>query len=116
MKIYNTILSKIKMLIKLMKILHISSSDGGGGAAIAALRIHQSLNTSNIDSSMFVAKKISDQPKVFSYKNNITKLYSLIKTGIGAKVTKLQLTENNVIHSISFIPSRLEKFINRSSL
>ena len=98
-----------------MKILHISSSDGGGGAAIAALRIHQSLNTSNIDSSMFVAKKISNQPKVFSYKNNITKLYALIKTGIGAKVTKLQLTDNNVIHSISFIPSRLEKFINRSS-
>ena len=98
-----------------MKILHVSSSDGGGGAAIAALRIHQSLARSNIDSSMFVAKKISDQPKVFSYKNNITKLYALIKTGIGAKVTKLQLTENNVIHSISFIPSRLEKFINKSS-
>ena len=84
------------------------------GSSQAALRIHQSLNTSNIDSSMFVAK-ISDQPKVFSYKNNITKLYALIKTGIGAKVTKLQLTENNVIHSISFIPSRLENFINRSS-
>ena len=97
-----------------MKILHISSSDGGGGAAIAALRIHLSLASSNIDSSMFVAKKTSDQKNVFSFESKFMKLYSLVKTGIGAKISKIQKTENETIHSISFIPSRIENFINKS--
>ncbi len=65
-----------------MKVLHISSSDCGGGAAIAALRIHLSLLSKNVDSYMFVAKKISNYPKVFTYKSDFIKLYALIKTGI----------------------------------
>ena len=98
-----------------MKILHISSSDNGGGAAIAALRIHQSLVNANIDSSMFVAKKNGNYPNVFSYESKIMKFYALVKTAIGAKVSKLQKTDNQVIHSLSFIPSKLEKYINNSS-
>lgn len=98
-----------------MKILHISSSDCGGGAAIAALRIHLSLVANNIDSSMFVAKKISNYPKVFSYKSDVMKLYSLIKTGIGSKISRLQISENKCLHSLSFLPSRLDEFINKSS-
>ena len=44
-----------------MKVLHISTSDSNGGAAIAASRIHQSLFTNkDLQSSMFVAKKNTD--------------------------------------------------------
>ena len=98
-----------------MKILQISSSDGGGGAAIAALRIHLSLLSSDIESSMFVARKTSDEKNVFSYESKLIRLYALIKTGIGSKISKLQKTDNKVIHSISFIPSKLENFINNSN-
>ena len=97
-----------------MKVLHISSSDCGGGAAIAALRIHLSLLSNNVDSSMFVAKKISNFPKVFTYKSDFMKFYALIKTGIGSKISKLQKSDNKCLHSLSFIPSRIDKYINKS--
>ena len=58
-----------------MKVLHISSSDNLGGAAIAALRIHSSLN-SKIESGMFVSRKNGSSPGVFSYNSELMRFYS----------------------------------------
>lgn len=99
-----------------MKVLHISSSDGGGGAAIAARRIHLSLKEqSNIESSMFVSNKIGNYEGVFTYNNDITKFYAFFKKGLGKKISKIQKTKNKALHSVSCLPCRLDKFINLSS-
>src|SRR5439155_21414280 len=47
-----------------MKVVHISRFDTGGGAALAANRLHQSLQRLGIDSTMFVAEKFTDDPTV----------------------------------------------------
>ena len=99
-----------------MKVLHISSSDGGGGAAIAARRIHLSFNEkSNVMSSMFVSNKTSNYEGIFTYRNDIAKFYAFFKRGLGKKISKLQKTDNKVLHSVSCLPCRLDKFINSSS-
>ena len=56
-----------------MKVVHISRFDGGGGAAMAANRLHQSLQRLGIDSTMFVAEKFTDDPTVtvFQLSSNV---------------------------------------------
>ena len=50
-----------------MKILHVSLDDGGSGAGRAAYKLHAGLRRLGHDSSMFVAKKVSDDPTVRAF-------------------------------------------------
>jgi glycosyltransferase involved in cell wall biosynthesis len=59
-----------------MKILHLSTSDIDGGAAIAAYRIHQGLITLGVASSMLVRAKFSEDPTVIAHKTPIARLGS----------------------------------------
>ncbi len=97
-----------------MKVLHISSSDGGGGAAIASLRIHLSQRR-NIKSTMFVSNKVSGFEDVNTFNSDLIKFYTYAKTGIGKKISKLQVSDNKILHSVSCLPCFLDKYINKSS-
>ncbi|NOS78162.1 MAG: glycosyltransferase [Nitrospira sp.] len=57
-----------------MKIVHLSASDIGGGAALAAYRLHRGLQRAGHDSSMLVAKRSSQDSSVlaFSPPNGLT--------------------------------------------
>jgi glycosyltransferase involved in cell wall biosynthesis len=47
-----------------MKVVHVSRFESGGGAALAANRLHGSLRRLGVDSTMFVAEKLTDDPAV----------------------------------------------------
>ena len=47
-----------------MKILHLSTTDVGGGASLAAYRLHKGLQRAGEESAMLVAMKSSDDPSV----------------------------------------------------
>jgi len=47
-----------------MKVVHVSRFETGGGAALAANRLHGSLRRLGVDSTMFVAEKLTDDPAV----------------------------------------------------
>ena len=51
---------------KNLKILSINTSDSAGGAARAAYRIHQGVQTLGVDSKMFVKDKCQDDDTVIS--------------------------------------------------
>lgn len=48
-----------------MRVVHVSASDGGGGAARAAYRLHQALRADGVDSKMVVARKTTQDPFVY---------------------------------------------------
>ncbi len=50
-----------------MKVLHVSTYDGNGGAGRAAFALHQAMLASEIDSSMLVAQKSSTDPHVEAF-------------------------------------------------
>lgn len=50
-----------------MKVLHFSTSDRVGGAAIAAYRQHQALLSAGIGSQMLVRSKVTDNPEVKTF-------------------------------------------------
>jgi glycosyltransferase involved in cell wall biosynthesis len=62
-----------------MQVLHLSTSDIGGGAAIAAHRLHQGLQDIGITSQMLVDKKLSDDKAVFAPKSNLSKAFGILK-------------------------------------
>lgn len=58
-----------------MKVVHISKSDKGGGAAIAAYRLHNGLLKKGVDSNMLVLNKTTDEKEIFTIsKNKLDKL------------------------------------------
>jgi glycosyltransferase involved in cell wall biosynthesis len=57
-----------------MNVLHLSTSDIEGGAARAAYRLHQGLQTANITSKMLVRAKVSPDQTVIADKSVLTKL------------------------------------------
>lgn len=50
-----------------MRVIHLSTNDIHGGAAKAAYRLHHGLCLKGIDSVMFVANKVSDDPTVSAF-------------------------------------------------
>ncbi|MEQ9625951.1 glycosyltransferase family 4 protein [Coleofasciculus chthonoplastes] len=62
-----------------MKVLHLSNSDIGGGAAIAAYRLHGGLQQLSIASQMLVEKKLSNDRTVFAPNNNLSRALSILK-------------------------------------
>lgn len=50
-----------------MKIVHLSSSDIGGGAALAAYRLHRGLQRAGHESSMLVAKRSNQDSSVLAF-------------------------------------------------
>jgi len=47
-----------------VKVLHVSISDGGGGAALGAYRLHQGLRRAGVQSEMLVLRKVTEDPDV----------------------------------------------------
>ena len=97
-----------------MRVLHLSSSDNAGGAAIAALRIHIALKQ-KISNDLFVTNKSSDIAGVKTFDSDLMKFYSFLKRGIGAKISNIHKSNNDILHSFSCLPSRFENYINKSS-
>ena len=50
-----------------MKVLHISTSDRQGGAAIAAYRLNEALQNEGVDSKMLVYNKIESYSRTFFF-------------------------------------------------
>lgn len=61
-----------------MKVLLLSSSDMGGGAARSTYRLHQGLQSINVDSQMLVQSKIGDDFRVTRLKKRLGKLRPII--------------------------------------
>ena len=54
-----------------MKVVHLSSSDLSGGAAIACKRISDALVLNGVDSNILVQKKLSSNPRICSTTTNL---------------------------------------------
>jgi glycosyltransferase involved in cell wall biosynthesis len=90
----------------------VSSSDESGGAAKAAYRLHKALLVKNINSSMVVQKKISDNVFVYGPSSNIQRAFSIIRPLIERLIIKLiYRKKNNGLFSIGWIRSK--KFVKQ---
>lgn len=97
-----------------MKCLILSQSDIGGGAAKAALRLHNALIEQGVDSTMQVAIKKSDFASILGPENRFKKAISKIKPYLGNAIIRLQKPADTTPRSPNFFNSGLVKAINNS--
>ena len=90
-----------------MNVLHLSTSDIESGAAKAAFRLHQGLQTTGLTSQMLVRAKVSSDSQVISEKSALTKLGPPL-SGLPFKLTRTDCTGN---FSLQWFPDTLENKI-----
>lgn len=95
-----------------MKPLLISYSDLSGGAARAAFRLHRGLRNFSVDCRLRVAVKQSDLWTVEGARSHVGTGVSLARNYLGSLVRRLQKSDNPVLHSTNFLPSRIASDIN----
>ncbi|HIF9198285.1 TPA: glycosyltransferase [Photobacterium damselae] len=98
-----------------MKPLLISFSDTSGGAARAATRLCNALQSNDIPSNMIVMRKASQLPYIKCHNNQIDKIKSLIKPTIGKYISSLfHYPNDGILRSGNWLPSTLVDDINNS--
>ncbi|MFA5995911.1 MAG: glycosyltransferase [Patescibacteria group bacterium] len=84
-----------------MRVIELSTSDIGGGAAIAAYRLHTALKLTYIDATMIVSQKKSNDAAVLG--NETLSLRTTLSRYLDALPTKFFTTSNTTLHSPSWI-------------
>lgn len=97
-----------------MKVRILSTSNYGGGAAIAASRLNKSIYYKGVQfkSEMQVANYKADINNIIKPNSNLLSGWYLTRRYIGRLIQKLQKSNNRVLHSSSLIPSRIHEDIN----
>lgn len=98
-----------------MKILHVNAFDFGGGAARAAMRLHEGLRRYGVDSHFVTVKPTSGHDTVFTPLGKRQIAIALAKRHAAAKVVSMQKAPTNgVIHSLALFSSGLGRWIETS--
>ncbi len=95
-----------------MKVLHVGYSDTRGGAAIAMMRLHQSLIDINVDSKVLVAEKISNDSNVIGPSKSLEVILYEIKQILARQKKYIFKKNDNFSHSLNIFRSNIVKKIN----
>lgn len=100
-----------------MKVLHFNTYAGAGGAARAALRIHESIKTASICSYLFTAKSTIDYFDVLSLKSKSSKLNYLLARGFSKALLRIVnfKTANPVLHSLNLFSCQFQPVVAQLS-
>ena len=93
-----------------MRVLHVSESDAGGGAARAAFRIHQALvgveRSTRVKSHMLVRRSVTDDPRVTEIqRSRASEAVNRLAKRVARSERGLFKTENRIIHSTARMPT-----------
>ena len=97
-----------------MRVLQVSTYDGGQGAARAAFRLHRALRDQGIDSCMRVALSSSGDAWVQAPSSKPRQAAALLRSTASWWLSKPQRSANPITHSVAALPSRLDRQLNAS--
>lgn len=95
-----------------MHVIHVSASNGGGGAGIAASRLHKSLVKKGHYSVMLLDRDIGENESVERVKGN-SDLIPRLRNGVGRLLITLVDHEKGGLRSVSVLPSGLPRVLNK---
>ena len=97
-----------------MKVIHLNHSDMQGGAARAAFRIHEALLAAEVDSTMWVNKKISNVDSVVGPSNRYLETLNAARMILPRQIKRMSKTSDPVLRSLNILPSSWPEKINSS--
>lgn len=92
-----------------MKIMHLNAFEGRGGAAIAAVRLHQGLLTAGMDSDMLVQFKDGDMPGVHGPQSKWSKAVALFQDTAEVLPQLSYRNRRTTVFSTSWLSSSIAK-------
>lgn len=92
-----------------MKLLQLSSFDDRGGAAIAAIRLHQGLLAAGVDSDMLVQFKGGDAARVHGPQGKWRRGMALLRDTAEVLPLALHRHRNTSVFSLNWLPSGIGK-------
>ena len=95
-----------------MRVLQVSTYDGGQGAARAAFRLHRALRDAGVESAMRTALAASGDPWVQAPRSKPRQALALLRSTASWWLAKPQRSANPVTHSVAALPSRLDRELN----
>jgi glycosyltransferase involved in cell wall biosynthesis len=96
-----------------MRVLQLSTYDGGQGAARAAFRLHRALRDAGVDSTMRVAAASSGDASVEAPRSKPRQALVLLRSTASWWLQKPQRSANPITHSLAALPSGLHRELNR---
>ncbi|MGI8936138.1 MAG: glycosyl transferase, partial [Phormidesmis sp.] len=96
-----------------MKVLHLSTADGNGGAARGAYWMHQALRQAGVDSWMLVAEKYTSDPTVIG-PTGITgsqKVFNGIRQTVEYWPLKRHKSKKSGAFSVAIYPSKIAEHV-----
>lgn len=94
-----------------MRILHLSISDIGGGAARAAYRLHQGLQKFGIVSQMLVQDKGTDDQTVIAPSTKFARRFAQIRSALSRLPLELYRHRERIEYSITWLPDHIAERI-----
>lgn len=99
-----------------MNVLHLSFSDSTGGAARAALRIHESMRRLGVHSRMRVCEKLTAYDHVIGPVHQRERNRVKLRRFVGTQLARLSRPEYPTFQSLALFRSSWPKVINESDL
>jgi glycosyltransferase involved in cell wall biosynthesis len=96
-----------------MRVLQLSTYDGGQGAARAAFRLHRALRDAGVDSAMRVAAASTGDAWVEAPRSKPRQALALLRSTASWWLQKPQRSANPITHSLAALPSCLHRELNR---
>lgn len=95
-----------------MRILHLSTFDTGSGAARGSQWLHEALRRRGIDSSMLVAKKMSEDATVHRPPGALPRLATKLRMQLDDLPLRAYRTTDESFWSLGWVPGRFERMID----
>jgi glycosyltransferase involved in cell wall biosynthesis len=96
-----------------MKLLILNTTDNIGGAARAAYRLHKGLRSLEVDSTMLVLSKSTQDPSVVGPQGKIAKGFARLRPHLDALPLQLYGQRQGTYWSNAWVPNRLQNQIER---
>ncbi len=89
-----------------MRVVHLNSSDAGGGAARTALRLHLALREAGADSLLLVRERTLDAAAVLRHDGRVDRLFPRLRARLDSIPTRLHGRRAGAF-STAFVPDRV---------
>jgi glycosyltransferase involved in cell wall biosynthesis len=90
-----------------MKVCLLNYSDSGGGAHIAAYRLHKGLRQLQVDSTILVGEKTLDDVTVLTKKTRLSKAWGKVAPTLDRMPVSLYAVPDNLTYSAQWLPDRI---------
>lgn len=97
-------------VLQMLKILNLCFSDGMGGAAVGAKRLHLAMKANGVGSRLLVVTKTTDDEDVIEM--NRTRTIVHVRNKLNKLLVGMIGSGNPVLHSLGILPTGTHKIIN----